>query len=406
MPTNILMPQLGESIAEGTVVRWIKQVGATIGRDEPLFEITTEKVDAEIPSPAEGILTEIRVKEGETVAVGTVVAVVTTVGEEPVSDIEEISIEVSPSSLDDSRMTLKKETGRKRVQRASPFVRSIAREHGVDLTEVQGTGVSGRITKEDILKHVEVGTTSTPAVSSKITEMGGVTFGPGEQIRVAPMTVMRRKIAERMILSRRTSAHVHSVFEVDFSQVASLREADVAADGQGKLTYLAFVAQAVVHALRIVPLVNASLDGDRVVYRKEINLGIAVALENGLIVPVIKRADKLDIAGLSLAIRDLAERARGKSLKPEDVEGGTFTITNPGAFGSSFGIPIINQPQVAILCVGAIQKRPVVVNDDVVVRLRAYLTLGFDHRLIDGATADHFLSSIRDKVENPDLVGI
>ena len=298
------------------------------------------------------------------------------------------------------------EINQAKLRRPSPFVRSIARQHNVDLTEVHGTGAGGRVTKDDILKHVEARSGAGSAVPAEAfgTEMAGVAVETGERTKVVPMTIMRRRIAEHMVSSRQTSAHVHSVFEVDFLRVAAIREGKRTADERaaGKLTYLAFIAKAAVDALRAVPMVNASVDVGKIVFRKDINLGIAVALEGGLIVPVIKRADELDVPSLSLAIADLAERARRKRLKPEEVEGGTFTITNPGAFGSLFGMPIIHQPQVAILCVGAIEKRPVVVGDAITIRPRAYLTLGFDHRLIDGAVADQFLLRIKQQLESPD----
>ena len=406
MPTNVLMPQMGESIAEGTIVRWIKQVGDKIDRDEPLFEISTDKVDAEVQSPAAGVLTEIRAKEGETVAVDSVVAVIAAAGEELVPPTQEASGEPLVSVLRgrDARST--GEINQAKLRRPSPFVRSIARQHNVDLTEVHGTGAGGRVTKDDILKHVEARSGAGSAVPAEAfgTEMAGVAVETGERTKVVPMTIMRRRIAEHMVSSRQTSAHVHSVFEVDFLRVAAIREGKRTADERaaGKLTYLAFIAKAAVDALRAVPMVNASVDVGKIVFRKDINLGIAVALEGGLIVPVIKRADELDVPSLSLAIADLAERARRKRLKPEEVEGGTFTITNPGAFGSLFGMPIIHQPQVAILCVGAIEKRPVVVGDAITIRPRAYLTLGFDHRLIDGAVADQFLLRIKQQLESPD----
>ena len=408
MPTDIRMPQMGESITEGTIVRWIKHVGDKVDRDEPLFEISTDKVDAEIPSPAAGVLTEIRTKEGETVAVDSVVAVIGIADEAP-----------RPSGPAPERETpgpVSQGQGRRsqgRISQAesprlksSPFIRRIAREQGVDISEIRGTGAGGRVTKDDILEHIEARAAAGSVVPEEALASGVGAGGLGsvEQTEVVPMTTMRRKIAERMVSSRRTAAHVHSVFEVDFSTVAAIRDArgPTAARPDGKLTYLAFIAKVAADALRAVPVVNASVDRDQIVYRKEINLGIAVALEEGLIVPVIKRADQLDVLGLSRMIADLAARARAKRLRPEDVEGGTFTITNPGVFGSLFGMPIINPPQVAILCVGAIEKRPVVADEVITIRLRAYLTLGFDHRLIDGGVADDFLSRIKKGLENFD----
>jgi pyruvate dehydrogenase E2 component (dihydrolipoamide acetyltransferase) len=404
MPTPVLMPQMGESIAEGTVVRWIKKVGDQVDRDEPLFEISTDKVDAEIPSPAAGVLSEIRVKEGETVAVNSVVA---TIGDgvtgdgkpaEGSSDLK-VGTEVPTAQLaappappdDDPRKS-----------RSSPLVRKIAKEHDVDITAIAGTGVGGRVTKQDILGYLEhrpAGTSPAPKPTAHVPA-----FKPGEAVEIVPLGVMRKKIAEHMVLSRRISAHVHSVFEVNFSRVGQLRDQKKAAyerDGV-KLTYLTFIARAVVGALREFPIINASLDGDNIVYKKDVNLGVAVALDWGLIVPVVRHADEKNLLGLGRAIADLATRARAKQLKPEEVQGGTFTITNPGIFGAQLGMPIINQPQVAILGVGAIEKRAVVVDDAIAIRPMGYLTLGYDHRLIDGAVADQFLSKIKSTLEQFD----
>ena len=410
MPTDIRMPQMGESITEGTIVRWIKHVGDKVDRDEPLFEISTDKVDAEIPSPAAGVLTEIRTKEGETVAVNSVVAVIGIAGEAPTPS--------GPAPEHETPAPVSHGQGRRPQGRisqvesprlkASPLIRRIAREQDVDISEIRGTGVGGRVTKDDIFEYIEA---RSWAVAGSVVPgkapaagVGAGGLGSVEQTEVVPMTTMRRNIAERMVSSRRTAAHVHSVFEVDFSTVAAIRDArgPRAARPDGKLTYLAFIAKVTADALRAVPVVNASVDRDQIVYRKEINLGIAVALEEGLIVPVIKRADQLDVLGLSRTIADLAARARAKRLRPEDVEGGTFTITNPGVFGSLFGMPIINPPQVAILCAGAIEKRPVVADEVITIRPRAYLTLGFDHRLIDGGVADDFLLRIKKGLENFD----
>jgi pyruvate dehydrogenase E2 component (dihydrolipoyllysine-residue acetyltransferase) len=415
MTTPVLMPQMGESIAEGTIVRWIKKVGEKVGRDEPLFEISTDKVDAEIPSPAEGVLAEIRVKEGETVPVNSVVA---TIGDRVA---ERASVAPAPVAVKapgngttaDATLAAPVETAPQdgadassepsdedvRRTRSSPLVRRIAKEHNVDLAGLQGTGVGGRVTKHDILGYLEHRPASAPAPSAHMPA-----YRPGERVEVVPMGVMRKKIAEHMVLSRRTSAHVHSVFEVNYERVSHLREqkkADYERAGT-KLTYLGFVAKAVVDALAKFPVLNSSLDGDNIVYKKDINLGIAVALDWGLIVPVVKQADEKNLLGLSRAIADLATRARAKQLKPEEVQGGTFTITNPGIFGAQFGMPIINQPQVAILCLGAIEKRAVVVNDAIGIRPMGYLTLGYDHRLVDGATADQFLARVKDTLEHFD----
>jgi pyruvate dehydrogenase E2 component (dihydrolipoamide acetyltransferase) len=427
MPVNVVMPQMGESVAEGTVVRWIKKVGDHVERDEPLFEISTDKVDAEIPSPAAGTLTAIEVKEGETVAVDSVVAVIAQAGEDaalppvavavargnaphpnplPASGEREDDDETADVAASEApRAELSRDELRR--QRSSPLVRKIATEHNVDISQVSGSGVSGRVTKQDILKFLETrpaGEGAKPAPASAHAPV----YGPGDRVEVVPMSVMRRKIAEHMVLSRRTSAHVHSVFEVDFTRAAKIRDAkkgDYERAG-AKLTFLSFIVKAVVDSLRAAPVLNASLDGDNIVYRKDINVGIAVALDWGLIVPVIRNADERNVLGLSRAIADLAARARTKQLKPEDVHGGTFTITNPGVFGAQFGMPIINQPQVAILGVGAIEKRAVVVDDAIAIRPRAYLTLGYDHRLVDGAVADQFMSQVKERIENFDPAGV
>ena len=395
MPTNVLMPQMGESIAEGTIVRWIKQVGDTVDRDEPLFEISTDKVDAEIPSPAGGVLAEIRAGVGETVPVNSVVAVIGAEGETvaPAPD-EADTVEGGDgvSTRGSSGPPLRVVPGASPPRRLSPVVRKLAAEHDVDLTAIVGTGAGGRVTKADVLSLMagRGGSISDPVARPE----AALTDGPGRQVE--PMSAMRQRIADHMVRSRRTSAHVHTVFEVDFSGIAALRAARSASGTQG---YLSYVAKAVAEALVAMPVVNASVDGDNVVYHEQVNLGIAVALDQGLIVPVIKQAELMSVDQLDAAITDLATRARSKHLSPDDVVGGTFTLTNPGSFGSVFGMPIINQPQSAILCVGAIEKRPAVVDDAVVARLRAFLTLGFDHRLIDGAVADRFLARVKDTLE-------
>ena len=430
MPTPVLMPQMGESIAEGTIVRWIKKVGDAVDRDEPLFEISTDKVDAEIPAPATGVLTEIKVNEGETVAVNSVVATIGAASE--ISKQEPLGGTPPPAapSLDSvvprdvdappakPAATPRKTNGRtaakpseddSRKQRSSPLVRRIARDNDVDISQIHGSGLGGRVTKNDILEYIdsETGTGDSlgaEAPGAKAAELGTRTADPGSRVEIKPLSVMRKKIAEHMVMSRRTSAHVHSVFHVNFSTVERIRQQKKAEYEQlgTKLTYMAFIAKAVVSALRRFPIVNASLDGDNVIYKKDINLGIAVALESGLIVPVIKHADEKNLLGLSRAIADIATRARSKQLKPEEVQDGTFTITNPGQFGSQFGMPIINQPQVAILGVGTIEKRPIVVDDAIAIRTMAYLTLGYDHRLVDGATGDQFMAEVKQQLENFD----
>jgi pyruvate dehydrogenase E2 component (dihydrolipoamide acetyltransferase) len=429
---------MGESIAEGTIVRWIKQVGDQVDRDEPLFEISTDKVDAEIPSPAAGRLAEIKVKEGETVPVNSVVAVIGAAGEAvaqetprpdasaaapPAASAAEPALpaaaagqrETPAAAADEGSDDASDEAHR---QKSSPLVRRIAREHNVDITRIQGTGINGRVTKSDILEFIESGANKAPAGAQQPAaakppagKPAGPAYAAGENVKVVPMSVMRKKIAEHMVLSAHTSPHVYSVYEVNFARVAALREkkkAEFEAAG-AKLTYTAFIAKVIVDALRQFPIVNASVDGSNIVYKKDINLGIAVALENGLIVPVIRSADERNLLGLSRAIDDLAARARAKKLNPEEVQGGTFTITNPGVFGALYGLPLINQPQVAILGVGAIEKRAVVVqagrdhagaeHDAIAIRPMCHITLGYDHRLIDGADGGRFLKFVKERLE-------
>jgi len=421
MPTPIVMPQMGESITEGTIVRWIKKVGDAVERDEPLFEISTDKVDAEIPSPAAGILTAITVKEGETVSVDAVVGTIGDAGDAQV----EAPPPPAPKAQGDGTPAPKNKTNgsaqaaapaapvaasarpvEERHQRSSPLVRKIAREHDVDIARIAGSGSGGRVTKSDILGYLD-GDQGSGIGDPKPTVPDSRSPVPGSPVpgsRTEPLSVMRRKIAEHMVLSRRTSAHVHTVFHVNFTAVDRIRQQKKGEyeERGAKLTYMAFIAKSVIDALRRHPIVNASLDGDTVVYHPQINLGIAVALETGLIVPVVKQADERNMLGLSRAIADVADRARAKQLKPDDVHGGTFTITNPGQFGAQFGMPIINQPQVAILGVGTIEKRPVVVDDAIAIRTMAYLTLGFDHRLVDGAVADQFMAAIKHQIEHFD----
>ncbi len=431
MPTPVLMPQMGESIAEGTIVRWIKKIGETVDRDEPLFEISTDKVDAEIPAPAAGILTEIKVNEGETVAVNSVVAMIGAASDvakqEPAQTVPARATpsldSVVPRDADvpqarpatagrktNGRSSNKPAEDDAHKQRSSPLVRRIARDNDVDISQIHGSGLGGRVTKNDILEYIESGTRDSglgardETADSRVPGPEVRIPGPGPRVEIKPLSVMRKKIAEHMVMSRRTSAHVHSVFHVNFSTLERIRQQKKAEYEQlgAKLTYMAFIAKAVVSALRRFPIVNASLDGDNVIYKKDINLGIAVALESGLIVPVIKQADEKNLLGLSRAIADLATRARAKQLKPEEVHDGTFTITNPGQFGSQFGMPIINQPQVAILGVGTIEKRPIVVDDAIAIRTMAYLTLGYDHRLVDGATGDQFMFEVKQQLEGFD----
>jgi 2-oxoglutarate dehydrogenase E2 component (dihydrolipoamide succinyltransferase) len=441
MPTDVVMPQMGESIAEGTIVRWIKKIGDKVERDEPLFEISTDKVDAEIPSPTAGVLTEIRHQEGETVPVNSVVAVIGAAGAarsapeapppppKPEARAREAAPPPSarqqgdgssapPSATPPPAQEPKARESRPAAgapsaeealrQRSSPLVRRIAKEHDVDISQIRGSGIAGRVTKDDILGFLDArgdaGSPAAPAAAARPSAPAAPKPAAALAGQTVPMSVMRRKIAEHMIVSRRTSAHVHSVFEVNFHRVAQIREAKKAEYERAgaKLTYLSFIVQAAVAALRAVPIVNASVEGDSIVYHKQINVGIAVALDWGLIVPVVRNADEKNLLGLSRAVADLANRARSKQLKPDEVAGGTFTITNPGVFGALFGMPIINQPQVAILGVGAVEKRPVVVDDAIGIRPMAYLSLGYDHRIIDGAVADEFLSHIKKTLENWD----
>jgi len=435
---------MGESIAEGTIVRWIKKVGDAVDRDEPLFEISTDKVDAEIPSPGAGVLLAIHVKEGETVPVNSVVALIGVAGEQPAStepvaaadgtseplasttDAAHMASVKGPSVSEPQVLLEPREfspgvpppndfEGRLRTK-SSPVVRNIAKEHGINIGQLNGTGISGRVTKKDILDYVESGAAAKAApaavsvapVASKAAgvpaTMAKSPFAPGENVRIEPMGVMRKKIAEHMVSSIRTSPHVYSAYEVDFSHIDDIRKrkkAEYEAAG-AKLTYTAFIAKATVDTIRQFPFTNASIDGDNIVYKRDINLGIAVALDQGLIVPVIKNADEKNMLGVCRAIQDLSGRARSKQLKPDEVQGGTFTITNPGIFGAVFGLPIISQPQVAILGVGSVDKRVVVVDDMIAIRPMCYFTLGYDHRLIDGADAGRFLQALKERLQDFD----
>ena len=479
MSTEVVMPQMGESIAEGTITKWLKQVGERVERDEPLFEISTDKVDAEIPSPAAGMLTEIRFKEGETVEINTTVAVLdggkpaavapatastettatearpeqkvseATTAKAQTAEIQPAPLQTAPAAKPEpaqpksapapasSAIAQQKPAAAPRKDpapqpapvagngggaaataeelrrtKSSPLVRKIAQEHGVDIARLEGTGMSGRVTKNDILSFIESGAPAaaperTAQTSPALQEPAPPSVKPAEEDRVEQMTVMRKKIAEHMVVSRRTSAHVTTVYEIDMTRIAKLREQhkDAFAERTGtKLTFMPFIFQAVNNGLRKFPIFNAQVSGDQIVYKRDINLGMAVALDWGLIVPVIKRADDLSISGLARAANDLAERARAKQLKPDEVGGGTFTITNPGVFGGLFGTPIINQPQLAILGVGKIEKRAKVLTtpegeDYITIRWLAYFALSFDHRVIDGADAERFLAYVKEQLE-------
>jgi 2-oxoglutarate dehydrogenase E2 component (dihydrolipoamide succinyltransferase) len=504
MATEVIMPQMGESIAEGTITKWMKKVGDTVKRDEPIFEISTDKVDAEIPSPVAGTITEIKVREGQTVPINTVVATIGEAGEKPAAPQAAAPAPEQPAAAPEPPVATPQADGatqtaapptlaaaapqaeapkpqpakppaeapppapaaqapavsgatppapavaqatapapveggarvasiEERIRtRSSPLVRRIAQDQGVDITRIEGTGIHSRVTKNDILSYIENRPAAAEAKTSGQAAAASSAAKPASQPGQAPamgrvepaaaaapsarpaisasdrdevvaMTKIRRITAENMTLSKRTSAHVTTVFQIDYSAIARLREQNKDAFVQKngvKLTYLPFIFRACVQALKEFPQVNASIDGENIIYHKDIHLGMAVALDWGLIVPVIKNADEKSILGLARAAQDLAERARTKRLKPEEIHGGTFTVTNPGVFGSLFGTPIIPQPQVAILGVGTIEKRPVVVQDDngndaLGIRVVGYLALSFDHRLIDGADADKFLARVK-----------
>jgi pyruvate dehydrogenase E2 component (dihydrolipoyllysine-residue acetyltransferase) len=500
--TDVIMPQMGESIAEGTITKWMKKVGDKIERDEPLFEISTDKVDAEIPAPAAGVLQEIRVEAGATVPINTVVGVIAAEGASvapsttppapapsapspaasappaapsapvpaaaarpapppaavPTGAVPpaaappappppvEFVLEGEPSAPAATKPRSDMTAEDLRHTRSSPVVRKIAAEHNVDISGIPGTGISGRVTKQDILGHLETKaapTTTPPATppaaappaaappaaaqsaparppipspppvapppSPAPPAPSGPVVTSGARVEVVPMSPIRRKTAEHMVASKRTSAHVATVFEIDMTRIDQLRKKHRAAyeERSGvKLTYMPFILKATVDALKAWPVLNASIEGDSIVYRKDINLGIAVALDWGLIVPVIHKADEKNLLGLARAVNDLAERSRAKKLKVDEVQGGTFTITNPGVFGSLFGTPIINQPQVAILGVGTIEKRPVVRDEAIAIRTMAYFALSFDHRLVDGSDADRFMAHLKKGLEEFDESGL
>ena len=418
------MPQMGESIFEGTITKWLKKPGDKVQRDEPLFEISTDKVDAEIPAPASGVLQEIKVSEGNTVQVNTVVGII---GEangasapapaKPApapSAPAQKAVPAPPPPVPAS--SAPKEEDEDSDVRSSPLVRKLAREHNIDLAQIHGTGTGGRVTKQDVLDFVEHRTSVPAAAPSAPTPAPAPTAArasspaapasiPGDLV---PMSNMRKIIAQRMIESRRTSAHVHCMFEVDLTRIVNLRNKLKNAFEQrngARLTFMPFFVRAAIIALQQFPIANASLEGDNVRYHKHVNAGIAVALDWGLIVPVLKNADELNFLGLQRGITDLGERARNKKLMPADVEGATFTITNPGQFGAVFGLPIINQPNVAIMGVGGITKQPMVVtdkdgSDSIAIRSIVHLTLGYDHRIIDGAVADQFMALVKKTLEN------
>ncbi len=437
---DLIMPQMGESIAEGTVSRWLKQVGEEVKRDEAILEISTDKVDAEIPSPASGVLTEIKVEEGQTVEVQTVVAVIETEkgaaeaappptaaaapaataapAAAPAPQVEAAPAAAAPAPPPATQPSGdgRGESADERVKRRStPLVRRIAAEHGVDIGSVQGTGHAGRVTKKDIMAFIEGGAAAAapaaPAARAGAAAPSGdvahptVEAWPGDEVQ--PMSRIRKLTADHMVVSRRISAHVTSFYEVDFTPISQVRrrlKADFAEKGANP-TYLSFIIEVVADNLRRHRVVNSSVSGDTIIYRKDINIGIAVALDWGLIVPVLKHADELSLFGISKRVADLAERARTKRLNPDEVQQGTFTITNPGGFGSFAGAPIINQPQVAIMGIGAIEKRPKVMTledgqDVIAIRTMGMLSLSYDHRIVDGADADRFMADVKRDLED------
>ncbi len=464
MAVDVVMPQMGESIFEGTITKWLKKPGDKVERDEPLFEISTDKVDAEIPSPSAGVLKEIKIPEGQTVPIQTIVAVIDGAGGAAASAAAPAppAAKPAPAAMQQTPAPVKPATpppavvptpsapastsatlptsasGTERIH-SSPLVRRMAKEHGIDLTSLEGTGAAGRITKEDIESAIaaQSGTSAAPAVASRAPAAAprpappppppapvaapgapavhGTQYIPALQVgvpreriyfgsyEVQPLSVMRQKIAEHMVASKHVSAHVYSVEEIDMSKIAALRtksKEEFEKRYETKLTFMPFFVKAAVAGLRAYPTLNASLDGTNIVLHKEVNIGIAVALDWGLIVPVIKNADEKNLLGIQRNLNDLAERARSKKLKPEEVQESTFSITNPGVFGGLFGLPVISQPNVGILGLGAIEKRPVVINDSIAIRSMCYITLSYDHRVVDGAIAHQFLHKVKDTLEN------
>jgi 2-oxoglutarate dehydrogenase E2 component (dihydrolipoamide succinyltransferase) len=402
---------MGESIVEGTLTKWLKKPGERVERDEPLFEISTDKVDTEIPSPAAGVVSEILVEEGKTVGINTVVARIEESGAAAVAPGPEGTPPVEPGPEDAPLPPGPVGTPPPPAPAPppaepsaplSPLVRKLAREHNIDLSQVTGTGAGGRITKQDVESHLAPAAPPAPPAAPAMPPAPPPPPAGAPQTRIEPLSPMRIKIAEHMVFSKRTSAHVTTVHRVDMTKVAKMRErykAEFQAAYGFSLTYMPFLTRAAAAALRHFPLLNASLDGSNIIYHNEINIGIAVALENGLIVPVVRRADEKNVAGLQRSIVDLATRARTRQLKPDEVQGGTFSITNFGSNGSLVGTPIINQPQVAIMGVGTVEKTPVVIDDAIAIRSICLLSLSFDHRLIDGALADQFMSKVKQVLE-------
>jgi pyruvate dehydrogenase E2 component (dihydrolipoamide acetyltransferase) len=446
MAVDIVMPQMGESIFEGTITKWLKKPGDKVERDEPLFEISTDKVDAEIPSPSAGVLKEIKVGEGQTVPIQTVVGVIDADGSAVAAPAPAKAVAPAPSKAPAAALPAPAPVPASRPAapapgarataptpaspsstgeriHSSPLVRRMAKEHGIDLSSIAGTGAGGRISKQDIEAVIAAGgaPAATPPAVSAATARPAARGAAGAQAHVAletavprekiyfgsyevqPMSAMRQRIAEHMVASKRVSAHVYSVDEIDMTKVAALRaksKDEFEKRYETKLTFMPFFVKAVVAGLRAFPTLNASLDGTNVVLHKDINIGIAVALDWGLIVPVVKNADEKNLLGIQRTMNDLAERARSKKLKPEEVQEGTFSITNPGVFGGLFGLPIISQPNVGILGLGAIEKRPVIVDDAIAIRSMCYVTLSYDHRVVDGAIAHQFLQKVKETLEN------
>ena len=463
MAVDVVMPQMGESIFEGTITKWLKKPGDKVERDEPLFEISTDKVDAEIPSPSAGVLKEIKIPEGQTVPIQTVVAVIDGAGgaaaSAPAAAATPAPAKASaatapvpqpaaakpaptaPAATPAASAAAASGSGTERIH-SSPLVRRMAKEHGVDLASLEGTGAGGRITKEDIEAAIAAQSGAAPASAPAPSTLAAVAarptppppppgpapiagagapavhgsqFMPALQVgvpreriyfgnhEIQPLSVMRQKIAEHMVASKHVSPHVYSVDEIDMTKVAAIRakaKAEFESRYETKLTFMPFFVKAAVAGLRAYPTLNASLDGTNVILHKEINIGMAVALDWGLIVPVIKNADEKNLLGIQRTLNDLAERARSKKLKPEEVQEGTFSITNPGVFGGLFGLPVISQPNVGILGLGAIEKRPVVVDDAIAIRSMCYVTLSYDHRVVDGAIAHQFLHKVKETLEN------
>jgi len=452
MAVDIVMPQMGESIFEGTITKWLKKPGDKVERDEPLFEISTDKVDAEIPSPSAGVLKEIKVGEGQTVPIQTIVGVIDAAGSAaaapspapakvaaPVPTPAKAPAAAAPAPVVPKPAApapvaapmagapASSGSSGERIH-SSPLVRRMAKEHGIDLSTIEGTGAGGRISKQDIEAAIAGGgvqaapAPSAPAAPARTTPPPAAAPGAsGGQAHVAleaavprekmyfgnyevqPMSAMRQRIAEHMVASKRVSAHVYSVDEIDMTKVAALRaksKDEFEKRYETKLTFMPFFVKAAVAGLRAFPTLNASLDGTNIILHKEINIGIAVALDWGLLVPVVKNADEKNILGIQRTMNDLAERARSKKLKPEEVQEGTFSITNPGVFGGLFGLPVISQPNVGILGLGAIEKRPVVINDSIAIRSMCYVTLSYDHRVVDGAIAHQFLHKVKETLEN------